>query len=133
MSDSFHKAWSAVLRSSKHLDLPPPDLAALVDEATAIRHTPMPEIPSHLYDFLRTAGWSESEDGHWTTLSSYLFDVLLLLYLLPESMPKRKSQRPGPTLMSARRMPSNSWHGPTCGWWSTSPNTTWGVVSPSWT
>jgi RNA polymerase primary sigma factor len=111
MSDSFHKAWSAVLRSSKHLDLPPPDLAALVDEATAIRHTPMPEIPSHLYDFLRTAGWSESEDGHWTTLSSYLFDVLLLLYLLPDSMldlirTNWRKRRRFPSRTIKRRMPA---------------------------
>jgi RNA polymerase primary sigma factor len=86
VSNSLHKAWSTVLKSGKRLDLPAPDLAALADEARAIRHTPMPQTSSHLYDFLRTAGWSESENGHWTALSSHLFDALLLLYLLPESM-----------------------------------------------
>jgi len=84
VSDSLRKAWSAVLKSSRHLGLPAPDLTALVNEAKAIRDAPMPETPSYLYDFLRAAGWSESEDGHWTTLTSHFFDTLLLLYLLPE-------------------------------------------------
>jgi len=82
--DSLHKAWSAILKSAKLLDMPPPDLAALIDEAQAIHRTPMPEIPSHLHDFIRTAGWAKSENGNWTTLTGHLFDVLLLLYLLPE-------------------------------------------------
>nr|HID13868.1 RNA polymerase sigma factor RpoD [Anaerolineae bacterium] len=83
--DSLGEAWSAVLKNCKRLNLPTPDLAALVDEARALRHALMPDISSYLYGFLEQAGWSESEGGTWTQLTSHLFDVLILLYLLPGS------------------------------------------------
>ena len=82
--DLSREAWSAMLKNCSRLNLPPPDLAALADEAGALHHALMPEIPSHLYSFLRQTGWSELEDGIWTMLTSRLFDVLILLYLLPE-------------------------------------------------
>jgi len=78
--------WSAVLKNCKRLNLPPPDLAALVNEARALRHVLMPRISSPLYSFLKQAYWSGSEDGTWTAITSHLFDVLTLLYLLPEPM-----------------------------------------------
>ena len=80
----LREAWSAVLKNCKRLNLPAPDLAALADEAGAIRRAPMPEIHSHLYNFLAQASWSEPEDEIWTTFTSHLFDVFILLYLLPE-------------------------------------------------
>jgi len=83
--DSLRKAWSAVLKNCRQLNMSSPDLAALADEARAIRHALIPENPSHLYEFLKQASWSESEHGVWTDLTSDLFDALLLLYLLPES------------------------------------------------
>jgi len=82
--DSLREAWLAVRKNCRQLNLPVPDLTALADETRAIRHTLMPEIPSHLYEFLKQAGWSELENGTWTALTSHLFDVVLLLYLLPE-------------------------------------------------
>lgn len=83
--DSLRQAWSAVLKNCRRLRLPAPNLAALVDEAQAIQRTPMPDIPSPLHSFLKQVGWSESEDGTWAALTDRFFDVLLLLYLLPES------------------------------------------------
>jgi len=80
----LREAWSAVLKNCKRLNLPAPDLAALADEAGAIRRAPMPEIHSHIYNFLAQASWSEPEDEIWTTFTSHLFDVFILLYLLPE-------------------------------------------------
>jgi RNA polymerase primary sigma factor len=82
--DSLRGEWSAVLKNCKRLSLPSPDLAALADEAGAIRRVQMPEIPSHLHGFLERAGWSDTEEGSWVALTSQLFDVLILLYLLPE-------------------------------------------------
>jgi RNA polymerase primary sigma factor len=73
----------------------------------------MPEIPSHLYTFLEQAGWSESEDGNWTALTSNLFDILILLYLLPESMldvlqDNWQKRQKFPSLRTIkRRMPEN--------------------------
>jgi RNA polymerase primary sigma factor len=83
--DSFREGWQAACKHCKQLEMPSPDLAALADEAQAIHHTLIPEVRSHLYDFLEQTGWSEFQDSTWTLLTSHLFDVLLLLYLLPDS------------------------------------------------
>jgi RNA polymerase primary sigma factor len=83
---SLRESWSGVLRNCKRLNLPVPDLAALVDEAEAIRRAPLPPIVSSLYGFLEQASWSESEDGAREALASHLFDVFILVYVLPESM-----------------------------------------------
>ncbi len=82
--EALRVAWSAVLRNCTRLRLPSPDLALLADEARAFRRTSLPETSSYIHDFLVQAGWTESEDGTWTALTSNLFEVLLLLYLLPE-------------------------------------------------
>jgi RNA polymerase primary sigma factor len=82
--DSLQGAWSAVTENCTRLKLSPPSLVALIEEARALRETTLPDASSHLYTFLEQAGWSESEDGNWTALTSNLFDVLILLYLLPK-------------------------------------------------
>lgn len=83
--NSLRQAWSAVFGNCKRLEAPLPDLAALADEIRAIRHAPIPEIVSYLYDYLEQSEWSESQqDEHWAALINNLFDVALLLYLLPE-------------------------------------------------
>ena len=84
---SLCQVWSAVRRDCKRLNVPLPDLGALADEAKEIRRTLIPEASPYLYDFLEQHGWSESrQDEGWTSLASNLFDVVLLLYLLPESI-----------------------------------------------
>jgi RNA polymerase primary sigma factor len=84
--DSLQGAWSAVIENCTRLKLSPPSLIALIEEARALRKTTLPENSSHLYTFLEQAGWSESDNGNWTALSSNLFDILILLYLLPDPM-----------------------------------------------
>jgi RNA polymerase primary sigma factor len=86
LMDSLLGAWSAVTENCARLKLAPPDLVALIEEARALRETTLPEASSHLYTFLEQAGWSETEDGSWTALTSNLFDILILLYLLPDPM-----------------------------------------------
>jgi len=83
--DSLREAWSTVRKNCRRLNVPAPNLAVLADETEAIRHVLMPGIPSRIHDFLAQAGWSEPEDRTWTAFSPHLFDVFLLLYLLPES------------------------------------------------
>jgi RNA polymerase primary sigma factor len=82
--NSLHTAWSGVVRDCGNLNLPVPDLAALAEEARAIRRTPLPAIPSYLYDLLDQASWSESEQQTQTALSRHLFDIFTLLFTLPE-------------------------------------------------
>jgi len=72
--NSLRAGWSEVSQSCRRLNVPLPDLAALVDEARAIRHAPIPEITPYLYDFLDQSGWPESQRGekdeNWTALQS---------------------------------------------------------------
>jgi len=81
---ALRETWSAVCKNCRRLNLPVPDLAALADEAGAIRRTPMPEISSYLHTFLGQAGWAELDGGAWPALAGHLFDAFILLYLLPE-------------------------------------------------
>jgi RNA polymerase primary sigma factor len=111
--NSLLGAWSAVTENCERLKLSPPDFVALIEEARAIRETTLPETPSHLYTFLEQAGWSESEDGNWTALTSNLFDVLILLYLLPTSTLdlvqtswQKRQDLPSPRTIK-RRLPDN--------------------------
>ena len=80
---SLREAWSKVTKQRRSMDLPVPDLAVLANEATAVRQTPLPEIPSYLYGLLERADWSESEPVTQTALNSHLCDVFTLLYILP--------------------------------------------------
>ena len=74
--NSLRVRWSEVLRSCKRLNVPLPDLAALVDEVRAMHHAPIPETTPYLYDFLDQSGWSESrqdeENEDWTALAGNL-------------------------------------------------------------
>ena len=45
----------------------------------------LPNTPSYLYQFLAQAGWVNLEDRTWTALANHLFDVFILLHLLPKS------------------------------------------------
>ncbi len=82
---SLRKNWSAVLKNCDLLNLPSPDLAALAEESRTIRHALLPQISSHLYSFLEQVD-TESTDSISTVLASNLFETLLLLYLMPDSM-----------------------------------------------
>jgi RNA polymerase primary sigma factor len=81
---SLREAWSAVRQCCRRLKLDAPELAALVDEARATRCTLLPQVPSYLYEFLAQAGWVELENRSGTALANHLFDVFILLHLLPD-------------------------------------------------
>jgi RNA polymerase primary sigma factor len=106
--DSLREAWSAVLKSCKSLNITAPELSVLVDEVRAIRGTLMPEISSSLYEFLEQTDETGSDKDVWKTITSHLFDVFLLLYLLPESTlslirAERQWWRKFPTLCKFKR------------------------------
>jgi RNA polymerase sigma factor (sigma-70 family) len=78
------QTWSGVSEGCERLNTPPPDLAALVDEAKAIHRSPLPETVSYLYDSLGQSDWTESRQrGSWASLANSLLDAFMLLYLLP--------------------------------------------------
>jgi purine nucleoside phosphorylase len=82
--ESLRSAWSGVQRYCRELELSLPDLAALIDEAEAMHHQPIPDQNPYLSVFLEQAGQADIESA-WNLFTSYLFDAFLLLYLLPLS------------------------------------------------
>jgi RNA polymerase primary sigma factor len=81
----LHEAWAAVCKGCRRLGVALPSLAELASEARAVHREPLPEASSYLYNFLEHSGWLESRaEERWTALAGSLFDVVLLLYLLPE-------------------------------------------------
>lgn len=82
--DALRQAWSIVSGNCKSLKIPLPDLTALVDEVRAVRQTPIPEAVSYLCEYLEQPDEAELQhDEMWTSLTGHLFEVALLLYLLP--------------------------------------------------
>jgi RNA polymerase sigma factor (sigma-70 family) len=83
--NSVYQAWSGVSAECERLDTPLPNLATLIDEVTAIRHSPLPKTSSYLYDSLVRSEWAESRQRRaWVSFAGKLLDVFLLLYILPE-------------------------------------------------
>jgi RNA polymerase primary sigma factor len=81
------QTWSEATEGCDRLNASPPDLAALVDEAKAIRRSPLPEIASYLHDALKQLDLAESRKREsWASSAGNLLDAFLLLYLLPECL-----------------------------------------------
>jgi RNA polymerase primary sigma factor len=83
--ESLRRAWSSVPRYCRELELPLPDLAALIDEAEALHHQLIPDQTPYLSLFLEHADQADIDLGTWKSFTGYIFDVFLLLYLLPLS------------------------------------------------
>lgn len=83
--DSLQRTWTALSAHCKRLHVPLPDLAALADEADALHHALLPDITPYLSTFLEQSEAQSGRDPAWTTFMSTVYDVFLLLYLLPGS------------------------------------------------
>ena len=81
--ESLARAWSSVVRLCKQAHVPPPDLAALADEAQALQHTLLPQVDPYLSGFLEHSEGQDERNHTAHALVSAIYDVFLLLYLLP--------------------------------------------------
>lgn len=82
--DELRGAWQDVVKRCDQLGDSPPDLAALMDEATRLHGPILPDGPSYVYGFLEQHGWSSSENAAEEALAERLFDVFVLLYAAPQ-------------------------------------------------
>jgi len=82
----LRKSWREVRAGSQADAVPLPDLAQLIYEARAIRYASIPNMDSHLYEILERFDWSKPKKKNQTAFTNHLFDVFLLLYLLPDSL-----------------------------------------------
>jgi RNA polymerase primary sigma factor len=78
-----HSLWRRIGQLCRRRGNPPPDLGALVIEAGVLHRTSLPTIQSYLSDFLEQA--EVSEDPQWAELTRMLLEILMHLYLLPDS------------------------------------------------
>ena len=83
--DSLRKAWSGVPRQCRQLGLDLPDLAELTQEGQALHRAFVPDGPAYLHQYLEHGAYLAEGNGTWAALTSSLFDVFLLLYLLPST------------------------------------------------
>jgi RNA polymerase primary sigma factor len=75
--------WRQVQKLCKSHTAPPPDLGAVLDEASALRRTRMPAAQSYLYGYLEQG--NVSQDPKWADLTRVLLEMLMYFYLLPDS------------------------------------------------
>ena len=84
--ESLRFAWADALTQCRPIGVEAPGLAALADEASAIHTALLPDVVSYLHRYLDREDRPGREDREWSALASSLFDVFLLLYLLPEPL-----------------------------------------------
>ena len=84
--NSLRQVWLAMLQSCEDLQARSPDLSELIMEVKTIRREPTSETGSYVYGFLERLRGTESQEGEQlqASFNSDLFDVVLLLYILPE-------------------------------------------------
>ncbi len=87
------QAWQALLKQARALEVQPPDLNMIIDEAERLHDAWDRDAQSGIRDYLQQREWGH--DDAWTELARYLFDVFQVIYLLPDGM--RQALR-GPTL-----------------------------------
>jgi len=87
------QAWQALLKQARALEVQPPDLNMIIDEAERLHDAWDRDAQSGIRDYLQQREWGH--DDAWTELARYLFDVFQVMYLLPSGM--RQALR-GPTL-----------------------------------
>jgi len=81
---SVRGIWNTLTENCAKVDVPIPDLTALIEEAQAIQKILLPRMDSYLYNFLEeNTGGPQSRDARWDQVSGPMFDLLILLYLLP--------------------------------------------------
>ncbi|HEC34701.1 MAG TPA: RNA polymerase sigma factor RpoD [Chloroflexi bacterium] len=83
LAHEMQALWRASQKLCRSHNTPPPDLGSLLDEASALRRTYLPTTRSYLYDYLGQG--DVSQDPRWAELTRTLLEILMCLYLLPDS------------------------------------------------
>jgi RNA polymerase primary sigma factor len=79
--DELVEALASAAAAAEKLKIDPPVLTSLIEEAVALRHGDIDKRSSYVREYLDHGGWGS--DGAWTELAGLLFDILLVLYVLP--------------------------------------------------
>ncbi|HID89270.1 MAG TPA: hypothetical protein EYP52_06125, partial [Anaerolineae bacterium] len=81
--DNVYTLWQQAVRLCKKRSIDPPEFIALLEEASLLQRTRMPDAESYLRRFLEQE--NVAEDEQWAELTRVLLDLFTHLYLLPDS------------------------------------------------
>jgi RNA polymerase primary sigma factor len=81
--EDVYTLWQTGLEICREKGVEPPDLSAMIGEASALRRTMAPTSGSYLYDYLSQG--DVTEDPEWAELTRALLELLIHLYVLPDS------------------------------------------------
>ncbi len=81
--DRVYDLWQRAVRLCKKRSIQPPDFVALLEEASLLQRTRLPDAESYLRRFLEQENVVENKQ--WAELTRTLLDLFTHLYLLPDS------------------------------------------------
>jgi RNA polymerase primary sigma factor len=93
-------SWEKVINASIEIDIAPPDLIPLIEEAAQLRRDWRDAKDSFLRNYLNEGNWGQ--DDEWADLAISMFDVFTALYILPPSLTKQVAE----TYKSTGHLPS---------------------------
>jgi len=86
-------ARDEVVRRCSELEIAPPDLGRVVDEAAILQSSILPGESSYIHSFLEQNGWTSSQSPTRTALAERLFDVFRILYIVPRPVLAAAAER----------------------------------------
>lgn len=84
---NFLENWSCAQEASRVIDVDPPDLVPLIEEARLLRHNWREGNGSYVRQYLNNGNWGQDEI--WTDLAECAFNMFTSLYLLPNELVQR--------------------------------------------
>ncbi len=84
---NFLENWSCAQEASSIIDVAPPDLIALIDEARLLRQDWRNSKGSYVRQYLNGGHWGQDEV--WTDLAGCVFNMFTSAYLLPNELVQR--------------------------------------------
>ncbi len=81
------ESWSKVRRASADLNIPMPDLMALVYEVHQLRQSWQNDLSSYLRQYLNNGSWGLTEG--WKEIADAMFALFTAIYILPNRLSSR--------------------------------------------
>lgn len=85
--ETLLESWSAVRKASADLNIPMPDLMALVYEVHQLRQSWQNDLSSYLRQYLHKGTWGMTEG--WKEIAEAMFELFTAIYILPNRLSTR--------------------------------------------
>jgi RNA polymerase primary sigma factor len=87
---NFLENWNCTREASKTINVLPPELPSMIDEARQLRRDWRDGEESYVRQYLNNGNWGQ--DDVWTDLAECVFNMFTSLYLLPNEMAQRLAE-----------------------------------------